>query len=383
TQEQATETAVEPAGPLSYSEFEIKDIPAESFDFLNENGAEITLENGGRIRISPNSLVNEQGEVIKGEVQLSFKEYHSLVDILVSGLPMKYDSAGVSYDFQSAGMFTIGATQNNNELNIKEGAEIEVDLANYQDTKCYNFYALNEETENWEYLKSDSSKAQPKEDNLVLDVGLEMEYSHIESLNNQLVIAWKVLDEINPLEAELIRPKYVEEEAGDYYIHTNHPKYKKVKVAPVFLSEMEAEEGVNTNLLYAYKTKSKTFRGASINRFGTYNWDKIIKVPEYFASVSTLAFPQYAPQDYRVKLLVYDRNAVFERQASNKTSLPLYLDSKMLLMAISKYGDVSIIGAKDLAAFRKGEISELPAFTSLKGKFKSNRDLEKIMQDYI
>ena len=157
----------------------------------------------------------------------------------------------------------------------------------------------------------------------------------------------------------------------------------ELTVDPVLLTDMEVEEGMNTNMLYAYRSKTKSFRRASINSFGYYNWDKIMKVPEYFATVSTLAFPSLMPSDYRVKLLVYERNGVFERTPSIRTQLPLYLDSKMLLMAISKYGDVSIIGAKDIAAFAKGELEYLPPFTPLKGKFKTNEELEAIMQDYI
>lgn len=367
----------------SYTDFQIEDLPGELFDFINENGAELKLENGGRIRVAPHTLVNQNGEVVKGKVTLNFKEYHSLVDIVFSGLPMRYDSAGIVYDFQSAGMFSIVAEQNGAPLQIKKDETIEVDLANYQDTKCYNFYALNEETENWEYIKTEKAQPKPVENELILDVQRGLDYQKVESLKGKTVIAWKVLNDINPEVLLELKAQDIEEVDGEYHLFCSGRSPRTLKVEPVFLTDMEMEDGQNTNLLYAYKAKTKTVRKAAIERFGSYNWDMVMKVPENFASVSTIAFPRLAPTDYRVKLLVYNVNGIFERVPAEQTRLPLFLESKMILMAISKFGDVAVIGSDEIEAFRKREIKSLPAFTSLEGKFNNNEELSEILKEYI
>ena len=61
---------------------------------------------------------------------------------------MQYDSAGVLYDFQTAGMFNIEAYSNGEEVFIKDGKHIEVSFSS-DVPGDYNFYRYEEG--NWIY----------------------------------------------------------------------------------------------------------------------------------------------------------------------------------------------------------------------------------------
>lgn len=106
--------------------------------------------NGSSIEIPANILVDEKGKVIKKEVEISFNQYHSVADIIGSGIPMTYDSAGVSNNFVSGGMFTIKAKSEGKKVFVKEGENITVNLATDK-AEPFNFYEMNEQTGDWTY----------------------------------------------------------------------------------------------------------------------------------------------------------------------------------------------------------------------------------------
>jgi len=117
-------------------------------DPTKENTVE--TPNGSSIFIPANILVDEDGNPITSTVDLSFVQYHSLSDIVASGIPMDYDSAGTSYPFVSAGMFSIHATANEKPISIKEGSAIDVNLASDKNDP-YNFYEMDEKTGHWTF----------------------------------------------------------------------------------------------------------------------------------------------------------------------------------------------------------------------------------------
>ena len=54
-----------------------------------------------------NCLLTFEGDLVKENVNVTFKQYHSILDIIASGIPMDYDTLGQSYSFESAGMFIL------------------------------------------------------------------------------------------------------------------------------------------------------------------------------------------------------------------------------------------------------------------------------------
>lgn len=132
------------------SPFEKVDVAFEEYSIINEEGGRIETENGGFITVPKNAFVDAEGVILTGPITVKFRSFDNAAEIIASGIPMTYDSAGVSGDFQSAGMYEIKAEAKGEVVNLKEGAEVVVGLANSRGDGNYDFYDLKKDG-NWEY----------------------------------------------------------------------------------------------------------------------------------------------------------------------------------------------------------------------------------------
>ena len=127
------------------------DAGADTYTVSATEADTIFAPTGSTILFEPNSFVDADGNAIKVDVKVKWQEFHSLGDIIASGIPMKYDSAGVAHDLESGGMFTISASHKGKPAEVAPGKSVEVNLASMQDTPCYNFYELDEKSGGWDY----------------------------------------------------------------------------------------------------------------------------------------------------------------------------------------------------------------------------------------
>lgn len=112
---------------------------------------------GTRIFIPANCFRDKAGKAVTGSVRLSYREFRDPVDILVSGIPMKYDSAGEVTHFESSGMFEISASKDKAALELVPDKKIEMNFATTSRDSSYNFYVFNDSTGNWEYKTKPST----------------------------------------------------------------------------------------------------------------------------------------------------------------------------------------------------------------------------------
>ncbi len=126
-----------------------------TYKVIAEKGATLDYKTGSKIVIPKNVFTDEDGKLLKGEVELRYREFHDAVDFFVSGIPMTYDSAGVKYQFESAGMVEVLAYQNGKQVNMAPKKAIDIEMAsNYKGTE-YNLYKLDTNANNWSCLGKD------------------------------------------------------------------------------------------------------------------------------------------------------------------------------------------------------------------------------------
>jgi hypothetical protein len=131
-----------------------KDIspPTQEFTFNAESGDTITLNDGTCIRIPGGILVDSKGATVTGEVTLDYTTMYTPAEIIASGIPMDYDSAGANYNFQSAGMFEMNASQGEEQLAIKQGNSIDMDFPTTRKDETYSFYRYDgAAANNWSF----------------------------------------------------------------------------------------------------------------------------------------------------------------------------------------------------------------------------------------
>lgn len=144
------------------------DVPYETFAIDNSKDTNIQFSTGSVIAIPANAFKSSDGsEIDNQQVNLKYREFHNPYDLFVSGIPMEYDSAGVNYTFETAGMIDVMAFDGDKELILKEDKSLEVSILSDNADTDFNVYDLDEETGEWSYRGKDIveriEQFQPKE----------------------------------------------------------------------------------------------------------------------------------------------------------------------------------------------------------------------------
>lgn len=283
------------------------EIKPREFKVSADQSSTIDLPNGGRISFPDNAFVDANGNPVSGTVTIEWQEFHSLADIMLSGIPMRYDSAGVSNQFISGGMFTINGNQNGNPVELAKGKEAKVELATYDEQRQYNFYALNEQTGDWSYKKtalsapnprsetadkSSNAKATQQAEGAPIFLNVVASTDSIASLAGKDIIGWNVASSQVPakLKSTIAHAHWdariVKQTSKGYKLKlTNKKTTLELEAQPVTMEEaiaktpeVEKQTAQKWENLLAFQQEQKAadmIRSASIPGFGTYNWDII------------------------------------------------------------------------------------------------------------
>jgi len=119
------------------------DVPFESFKIQAELGDTLVYKSGSVIVFPPNALVDAQNNPIKGEVDVTYREFADPVEFFLSGVPMEYDSAGTTYTFESSGMCEIYVHQNGQPVFVNKSAQPEINLMSFTENPDHNLYYLD------------------------------------------------------------------------------------------------------------------------------------------------------------------------------------------------------------------------------------------------
>ncbi len=143
TSNQALTSAITPT-------FKSFDVAYQTLVVSAAKGGEYVMENGTKITFPKNCFVDSDGNTIEGNVELKYREFHSIADVLASGIPMAYNEGTESGHLATAGMIEIKPTANNGtEITIAGGKEINFEMVSYNDPDNVDFFALNEENGVW------------------------------------------------------------------------------------------------------------------------------------------------------------------------------------------------------------------------------------------
>ena len=137
--------------------FENLDVPADSYLVDANKDTTIKTKSGSQIKISANSFVDKNGNPVNGKVEIKYREFHDVIDIFMSGIPMTYDSAGIEYHFESAGMFEIHGFQEHEEVIISDASPVNILLASKWEGERFNIYKLDDKTGVWSYIEKDTA----------------------------------------------------------------------------------------------------------------------------------------------------------------------------------------------------------------------------------
>ncbi len=204
-------------------------VPYQSYKVKSEQGAVIKTQSNSKIIVPKNAFVNSKGNTIVGDVEIKFREFHNQADIIASGIPMKYDSAGIQTHLESAGMIDIKGYQNNEPVFINPKKQITVELQSAQTADKFNMYVLDTIAKNWTYLNRDNSlKGLERQKG---EKGHEKPKTEVDSVINENAITKKLQQQLNAIPPKIETEKTTYTKKVNQLPKANEPS-KPIKATP-------------------------------------------------------------------------------------------------------------------------------------------------------
>ncbi|MBI3510476.1 MAG: OmpA family protein [Bacteroidetes bacterium] len=113
----------------------------------------IVEKSGTQLIIPANAFVDQNGNPVTGEIEISYREYRDAADFILADMPMNIPEHGTQQPFNSAGMFRIEATQNGQPLELAAGKNIDLNYAMEQDLPDMNLYKFDTIANQWKPME--------------------------------------------------------------------------------------------------------------------------------------------------------------------------------------------------------------------------------------
>jgi hypothetical protein len=288
---------------VPFSEFEVDAVKGDTIFY-----------NSGSVLIFPSdAFVDKEGKLITGKVNIQYREFIDPVDFFLSGIPMNYDSAGLNYTFESAGMCEITALQKGNPVFVNQKRKPEINIASDNTDPAQNLYYLDTAEKIWKNRgKSEIFLPGKKAVQIVNSVAVNEDIPvpvKPEKANNEM-----------PTITVLIDPESFEE-LKSY----NNLKFQLDKTDKNFDPNHSKEIWEDIKLMKG-------------NRAGAYD----IQFSKTNKSVRYKVRPVLSDKDYAKAMQVYDskikayQNKIKDRIASNKENKAAYIKDSLRNIQIEK-----------------------------------------------
>lgn len=380
------------------------------FQVNAEQAQTIDLGNGGSLKFPENAFVDQDGNPVKGKVDVEWQEFHTLGDILLSGIPMKYDSAGVQHDLVSGGMFTIHASQKGKPVEIAPQKKVEVNIASIQDTPCYNFYEMDEQSGTWTYETTKEGTPIEKEEKTeaaapsqpdILDVTLNTKaFPELAKLD---IVGWEAKRSLSDGEKAIlkrgstrIRLTKTDSLGLTLEAKTAADQTLSFPVEPYTLDQAMKDSKENKKVLDQSLAEVETYakewaagrviRSIEIDNFGTYNWDIVNKRENSRRLMAKFTYPEKVNTNLvSLYLLSPDENAIvrYNPEGDDKFSFdPKLKNCIIAILPGNKVASVSNQGFSKARTLKNGQACEFVLRDS--GiKLKSAKDIMNHMNELI
>lgn len=131
-------------------------ISKTSFLVSSERDTILSYKTGTKIKIPKNAFLDKEGNLVKGDVKLIYREFTNPFDIYLGGIPMVYkDSSGREQVFETAGMLEINAFSEGQPVFPNPQNTMQVQMNSFRKGNEFNVYQLDTITGEWNYLGKD------------------------------------------------------------------------------------------------------------------------------------------------------------------------------------------------------------------------------------
>jgi len=312
----------------------MKEAP-KKFKISSSKAHHLKLPSGSCINVPANAFVDKNGIPVKGKVDIEWNEYHSIADVISSGITMEYDSLEKKYNLVTGGMFKIKGFQKGEEIFIAKDKEIQVDIASTNQRKGMNFYSFDETTNQWNYettqafepeKNTQTETKQLAKSTCVLD--LQVTTIDFPELKDKLLLGWKVIGRLDE------KTKRSLEKSSQPYT------YEEGKASSA-ANKLKALKDKNELLGYFNDVAcGKITRKYAVRSFGIYNWDYIYRDPDRVPIIAKIHFPEnITSKPLELYFVCKEDNAVLRINSLNK-EIQFNPNKSNYLMAITEQSEI-------------------------------------------
>lgn len=130
----------------------INAVPATTVRFQASAGLRYQSPvSGSAVYIPANSLVDQAGRPVSGEVELLFREYRGVADYLASGIPMHYGDTRGTFFFNSGGMVEVRVSQAGETLQMAPGQTYDLSFSPTDLLTNPSLFYFDENARAWQY----------------------------------------------------------------------------------------------------------------------------------------------------------------------------------------------------------------------------------------
>lgn len=274
------------------------------------------FKTGSVITIPDSAFIDSKGAIIKGKVDIKYREFHDVADFFVSGIPMTYDSAGEKYHFESAGMLEMLAFQYGKPVYLNPEKKITVEMLSKQTEDKFNIYKFNPLQGNWSYVNKDTA----------IPIAGEIKDTDIKATEKMLNVYNTKLKRLKRSEDELMQPFKSDQNKYHFDIEIDSVEFPEFSTYKGVSFEVD-DSKTDFNPLYASTTWNDIKLAKGKSR-GSYLMT-LIKGRE---SVTFETLPVLEEKDYEQALDVY--NGQLKVRKNKEAKLQRSIDS--LFVSINK-----------------------------------------------
>jgi hypothetical protein len=121
------------------------------------SGGQIKCNDKAILTIPESAFQDQEGNTIKGEIDLFYRSMYEPTDFFLSGVPLVYDSSEIEYLMESIAVIELYAEQNGKKIQIRNGKNIQInwtsELTLESDSMLqeYKTYYLDQKHRTWVY----------------------------------------------------------------------------------------------------------------------------------------------------------------------------------------------------------------------------------------
>jgi hypothetical protein len=359
--------------------FEGLELPVYVEKLKANEGKNLIVPTGAEIKVPSNAFVDKDGNELKGDISIKYKEIKSPADMIIENVDMTYDSAGHTFQFVTAGMFDLRAFSGNDELKLKAGKSIEV---SYVSNKVGNFNVYHYNN-GWKYAgvpignssPNTNVNMEPQGVGLLVPTAVDADKDlivDIQSAHKKLPefaiyknVLWKYTGSLSNSELSEMLGTAVSETSlshsskrGEYIYKFSTKKGKfEIPVKPVFSPKALKEATKNYEALIAKQSKeTKIKRTVDVTQLGLMNYDAI-----YHRSDAVVALIDFKiknndkinVQDLPLFHITGDDNVLVNISGSKQITYSKSLNNK--IVAVLPGRKVAVLGTTDFLKATKSK----------------------------